>query len=508
MGAGLMRILAAIVSGLLMALAFPKWDQGYLLAVALVPLFWALHRQPLKKAFWLGLTAGLAFNLGVFYWIFYVCHVFGGLPWPVAAGVLFLLAAYLSLYRGLFALGLNWGLKRGLSLLWWAPALWVLVEFAQASLLFNGFPWELLGCGLYRYLTLLQAADLGGVYLLSFLLVFLNASLYLLLTGNRGRSSRWGVLPMVAIVLTVWAGYGFYRLAEVRRKEIESPKIKVAVVQGNIKQGEKWRPEVVKATLGRYGSLTGQVAGTQLVVWPETAAPFFFLRMPELTAQVQEIVRKSESYLLFGAPAWELTPQGERYFNRAYLLSPQGAVMGYYDKAHLVPYGEYVPLQRFFPFISKMVPMIGDFAEGPVGGVLSLPEGAVGPLICFESIFPYLSRAQVQNGARLLVNITNDAWFGTTSAPYQHLSMAVLRAVENHVCLARAANTGISAFIGGDGRILWTSGLFVPEAQALELPWLPGGSFYSRHGDLFAWGCVGLVVTGLAWGWRFGRRRF
>ena len=141
-----------------------------------------------------------------------------------------------------------------------------------------------------------------------------------------------------------------------------------------------------------------------------------------------------------------------------------------------MPYGEYVPLRRFFPFIGKMVPMVGDFAEGPVGATVSLPEGAIGVLVCYESIFPNLARAQVANGARLLVNITNDAWFGKTAAAYQHLSMAVLRAVENHVCLARAANTGISAFIDGAGRFLWTSEINVPEAHALELAWLPAAA--------------------------------
>lgn len=263
-----------------------------------------------------------------------------------------------------------------------------------------------------------------------------------------------------------------------------------------MKQGEKWDPQKVGLTIDRYAALTREVKGARLIIWPETAAPFFFMRQPDLTVKVQDIARESGGYLLFGSPAWELSSQGENYFNRAYLLSPQGEVVGYFDKAHLVPYGEYIPLKRFLPFLGKMVAMVGDFLPGPVGGVVSLPEGAVGPLICFESIFPDLSRAQVQNGARLLVNLTNDAWYGTTSAPYQSLAMSALRAVENRVCLARAANTGFSAFIGADGRVLWRSGLFEPAAQALELPWLPGGSFYSRFGDVFAWACV--ILAGLS----------
>jgi apolipoprotein N-acyltransferase len=255
---------------------------------------------------------------------------------------------------------------------------------------------------------------------------------------------------------------------------------------------------MVAATLDRYAELTDRCKGARLIIWPETAAPFLFPRTPDFSARVQEIGKKSGSHLFFGAPAYELTPAGERYFNRAYLLDPEGKVAGFYDKAHLVPYGEYVPLQRLFFFIPKMVTMIGDFAEGPVGSVVSLPEGNVGPLICFESIFAYLSRAQVRNGARLLVTITNDAWFGETSAPYQHLALAVFRCVEGRVAMARAANTGISAFIGPDGTILWTSGLNVPAAHTLELPWMPGGSLYTRIGDVFAWLCLaGVILTPL-----------
>jgi apolipoprotein N-acyltransferase len=360
----------------------------------------------------------------------------------------------------------------------------------------SGFPWEPLGNGLYQHPLLLQLADITGVYGLSFLVVLVNVSLYLLFCPPRGKPLRFRQAAAVGLIVALWIGYGYYRLGEMAALAAASPKIKVAVVQGNIKQGEKWKKEMVQATLNRYAELTLKVQGARLIIWPETAAPFFYLRTPDLAAEVQKIVKDSGAYLLFGSPAYELTGGGERYFNRAYLLNPQGETIGSYDKAHLVPYGEYVPLRRFFPFIGKMVPMVGDFAEGPVGATVSLPEGAIGPLVCYESIFPYLSRAQVANGARLLVNITNDAWFGKTAAAYQHLSMAVLRAVENHVCLARAANTGISAFIDGAGRLLWTSELYVPDAHALELAWLPGGSLYTQIGDAFAWACV--VMAGLA----------
>jgi len=500
------HILAAILSGLLLALGFPKWDLTYLLFVALIPLCWALQGKSLKSAFFLGLISGLARGLAMFYWIVFVTHVFGHLPLPVALGILVLLAGYLSLYTALWGLGLNWGAARGLSLAWWGPVLWVALELGQTYII-SGFPWELLGNGLYLHPMLLQVADITGVYGLSFLVVLINAGLFLFLSPPRAwRGRRWRHLPVLCLILVLWLGYGYYRLGEMQKLEAESPKLKVAVVQGNIKQGEKWKKEMVTATLERYAELTRKVKGAQLIVWPETAAPFFFLRTPDLSAQVLAIAKESGGNLLFGAPAWELISGEEDYFNRAYLLSPQGEVLGYYDKAHLVPFGEYVPLRRYPPFsyVGKMVPMVGDFAEGPVGATVSLPEGgALGPLVCYESIFPYLSRAQVANGARLLVNITNDAWFGKTAAAYQHMSMAVLRCVENHVCLARAANTGISCFIDARGQILWQSEVNVPEAHALELPLMPGGSLYTKYGDVFAWACV--ILVGLIF--IFARRR-
>ena len=500
---GLEHIIAALLSGLLLALGFPKWDLTYLLFIALIPLFWAVPGKSLKAAFGLGLISGLAHFVVLLYWIVYVTHVHGFLPLPLSIGILILLAAYLSLYPALWGLGLSWGAARGLSPLWWGPVLWATLELGQTYII-TGFPWEPLGNGLFLHPLLLQVADFSGVYGLSFLVVLINACLWRCLAPPRAqRERRYRYLVGIVVVLALWLGYGYYRLEAVQKLAARSPKLKVAVVQGNIRQGEKWKKEMVLTTVERYAELTRKVKGAQLIVWPETSAPFFFLRTPDLTARVQAIAKESGGALLFGAPAWDLVSGEERYFNRAYLLSPQGETLGYYDKAHLVPYGEYVPLRRFMPFIGKMVPMVGDFAEGPVGATVKLDGVALGPLVCYESIFPNLSRAQVANGARLLVNITNDAWFGKTAAASQHMAMAVLRAVENHVYLARAANTGISCFIDAGGHILWQSEIDIPEAHALELPLMPGGSLYTRIGDVFAWGC--LILTGLAL--IFARRR-
>lgn len=505
------NVLAALISGLLLTAAFPKLSQSYLLWVALVPLLWALHGQTGRTAFLLGLINGLSHYLSLLYWIVYVTHTYGNMPVALGFGVLLLLATYLSLYRGFWAWGLGWGQQCGFNPLWWAPAWWVVLEYGQTHL-FTGFPWELLGYGLYRSPLLVQIADLTGVYGLSFLIVLVNQAIFLLLLGfseTTGRQRRWPALIVTVVIMVGSLTYGYHRLQTIQRHMHRAEHLRVAVVQGNIEQGQKWNPRFQKTTLDIYATLTRQVNDDhpRLIIWPETAAPFFFLRDQELSRRVAEIARQAQSYLLFGAPAFEFGPQGEQHFyNRAYLLTPAGRVAGAYDKAHLVPYGEYVPLRRFFPFIGKMVPMVGDFAEGPPGKVLPLPEGDVGTLICFESIFPDLSRAMVQNGAKLLVNITNDAWFGTTSAPYQHLSMAVVRAVENRVSLARAANTGFSAFVTPDGRIIWRSNLFVPAARVTSLPLGPGGSFYSRFGDVFVWLCLGLIGLGLLSGVWEGKR--
>lgn len=495
------KLVAVSVSGGMLALALPKFNLTPLLWGGLLPLLWILQGQRGRSAFLWGFLQGLVQNLVMFYWIVYVTVVYGNLPWVVGGAVLLLLAGYLSLYRGFWAWLYTWGAARGLAGYWWGPVLWVSLEFLQTYLI-TGFPWMLLGYGLHQSSSLLQVVDLTGVYGLSALVVLVNIAIYDFCVGWTTGRRPWRSLALASLALAAVFGYGLWRLPGVQQEMARSPRLTVAVAQGNIEQGRKWDPAYQEETLRIYRELTlaTRPQAPALIVWPETAAPFFFLRDQKLSSLVTAIAQESGSNLLFGSPAYEIGPDGEAFFNRAYLLADDGTIVGSYDKAHLVPYGEYVPLRRYFPFIGKMVPMVGDFVEGPVGRVLNLPEANLGTLICFESIFPYLSRAMVANGADLLVNITNDAWFGRTSAPYQHLAMSVTRAVENRVALARAANTGISALALPDGSILWQSELYVATVHTGSLPLLTGGSFYTRYGDLFAWGCVGLTALGLGSG--------
>ena len=233
----------------------------------------------------------------------------------------------------------------------------------------------------------------------------------------------------------------------------------------------------------------------QLVVWPETALPFFFQEGSPLAKRTIAAVKEMGCPFVFGSPAYGGTKGNISYYNRAYLLSSSGRILGTYDKIHLVPFGEYVPLKRFLPFVHRLVPAAGDFSPGVKSEPLPLSPFPAGVLICYEAIFPELARSQVMHGAAILINLTNDAWFGPTSAPFQHLAMAVFRAVETGRPLIRAANTGFSAVVGPRGRILKQSGLFVEEVLMVEVPVHQGKTTpYTRFGDLFSRVMVGVTL--------------
>ncbi|MBA4393543.1 MAG: apolipoprotein N-acyltransferase, partial [Desulfobacca sp.] len=228
-----------------------------------------------------------------------------------------------------------------------------------------------------------------------------------------------------------------------------------------------------------------------------TAIPFYFKKENQLTPRLFQLTRETGSHLLFGSPAAEVRDGKTHYFNRAYLLSPEGQV-SFYDKIHLVPFGEYVPLRKLLPFVGKMVEAIGDFSPGSGNQGLTHPKGKLGVLICFETIFPELSRSYKKEGAQFLVNMTNDAWFGKTSAPYQHLSILTFRAIENRVWVARAANTGFSAFIDSTGQIIKSFPLFQSGGIYANIPLRSEKTFYSRHGDLLVVFCCLVFLGGIA----------
>ncbi len=314
-------------------------------------------------------------------------------------------------------------------------------------------------------------------------------------------------------MLMISLAYGHLKLDERPEKTnaAESGKaLRCVVIQPSIDQSVKWDPSFQEETMARYQRLTRSTYdfSPDLIVWPETAVPLFFQDGPALVKTIFSLVEESEAALLFGSPAYGRNGRQLRYYNRAYLLRPDIKTIQHYDKIHLVPFGEYVPLKGLLGFLNRLVPATGDFAPGDRIAPLALREASAGILICFEAIFPEISRAMVRKGADVLVNLTNDAWFGVSSAPYQHLSMSVLRAVENRRPLIRAANTGISAIIDSRGRIRQRTELFEEETLRATLHLRDRNlTFYTRFGDIFAYLAVIMTLAGVIRGLRTVSKR-
>lgn len=510
------HILLAAVTGLLYPLSFPNFDLGMLAWMALVPLHLAVREREVtpRQAFWLGWLAGLIAFAGAMAWVVTAMHQYGKVPLGVSWALLLLLATYLGLYLGVYALGFSWLARRlAPAVFLAAPALWVTLEWIR-TWLFSGLPWVLLGYAPYKWLPIIQIADVTSVYGLSFLVVLVNLAVSEVLAWAMGRWRQtalpfpWPSLAAAAALMALTLGYGVWRLAE---SETAAPaSVRIGVVQANIDQAQKWDAAYRRATVDRYKRLTGQaVDGNDLVLWPEAATPFLFEMEKGYKLEVMDLVRTHRKPLLFGSPALRYYPNGRPYLlNSAYLLSEDGVMLGRYDKRHLVPFGEYIPLHSsVLFFLDKLVEGIGDFEAGQAATILPVPalgaDGAqpgaatarFGVVICYEVIFPNLVRDFAAAGADFMVTITNDAWFGDSAAPYQHFGMVVLRAVENRRAFARAANTGISGFIDPQGRILAATKIFEEAAISGRIPLERRLTFYSRHGDVFAYACV--IITGL-----------
>jgi len=504
-------ILLAATTGILLPYCFPRYDLGLLAWGALIPLHIALDGLSRRRqAFWLGWLAGIICSTGIMSWVVTAMNTYGKVPLVFSYGIMLLLTAYLGLYVGIYSAGVVWfRMLMPRYGLFAAPCLWVTLELLRTYVL-SGLPWSLLGYSQYRQLDVIQIADHLGVYGVSFLIVLSNvalAELYLwlmpLFRGFRPARLPWELVTTAAMLVSLsWA----YSTSLIASETMEHSKatLQVGVVQPNIDQAVKWDQAFREETLRRYDRLTESFGyGVDLVVWPEAATPFIYEREPVYQLQLVAMANRASAPLLFGSPAVRFDQERKPFLlNSAYLLSPDGELLGRYDKQHLVPFGEYIPLKSsLLFFLEKMVEGIGDFQAGPGPTILSFqlkesdgvaPARRVkfGVVICYEVIFPDLVRRIAGSGAEFLVTITNDAWFGDSSAPAQHFSMVVFRSVENHLAFARAANTGISGFIDPFGRIIVASPTFTQTALQAEIPVRQTKTFYSRHGDVFAYGCM------------------
>jgi len=491
-------VACAIATGVLLCVSFPSFQWAAAAWFALVPLFIALRKRSLTEAFTLGLIAGMAAHIGILYWIVFVVVHYGYVPVYIGIAVMLLLALYMSLYTAVFAWAVVWFQKRGVSLLISATLLWTSLEYIR-SVFLTGFPWENLGYSQYPFLPLMQIADITGIVGVSFIVVLGNCVIYDIVTKKQlQRIVGEGLL--VLMIIGAVSGYGLYRINDMDNACRRNPSITVSLIQGNIDQSVKWEEAYQKATLERYRVLSQEAAkdGPDLIVWPETALPFFFQCIDENHRRVREVARSAGAYFLFGSPSLEIRNDRRVGLNSAYLLSPDARIIGRYDKVHLVPFGEYVPLSSILFFIDKLVSAVGDFAAGPGHEPLLMDGAKLGVLICYEAIFPSISRAYRRKGATILANMTNDAWFGRSSAPKQHVIMTACRAIENRVSIVRAANTGISAIIEPTGRIAARTPLFEEAALTGTVALVERRPFYTRYGDIFSFLSIAvLVIIGL-----------
>lgn len=492
------KLILPIISSILLILAFPRFNLGFLAWIALIPLFFALENKNIKQRFAIGYLFGLIFFSGILYWLVNVT-----VPGTIVLVLLLSLAP--AIFCSLYLKLITYNLLLFLAI----PSAWVITEYLR-TYLFTGFPWALLGYSQYLNLPVIQISDITGSYGISFIIVLVNFCIYAIIKKFPNKKI-FTTLGISILIVTVF--YGFYRL----NQKYMIPPIKVAVVQGNIPQSMKWDRTYEKFILDKYEFITleAQESNPDIIIWPETSVPGILGRDKHIFSRVTNLARSIDTDLLIGT----IREIDSKFYNSATLVSKEGRILESYDKLHLVPFGEYVPLEKYMPWFRNTIDKpIGNFEPGTEFKLLKVKTGQAsvigdsiikdtrfykfGTLICFEDIFPNLARRFVKEGALFLVNITNDAWFGKTSAPYQHVQSSVFRAVENRVPVIRSANTGVSCFIDQKGRIIdsvringeeiFVDGYTERDIYPLSIP-----TIYTRFGDIFCYVCLALYLTSL-----------
>jgi apolipoprotein N-acyltransferase len=443
-----------------------------------------------------GFLAGLIYFTGTLYWITGVMAVYGGLSQWVAVLVNAGLILYLSVFPALFAVAVRRLLnKHGAAALLAAPFVWVASELARGYV--TGFPWALLGYSQVTALPIAQLASIGGVYSLSWLTAAVSGALVFAASRSPRRYLPIATALLAIVVIGVW---GSRRAAGAELTRSGEP-IKVGLVQGNVDQAIKWDPRSADAIFQDYLLKTRQaiVEGAELVIWPESSTPFMFEEDPAGAEQLRTLTRQAHVSLIFGSDQI-VRGSPPKYFNSAFLLRPDGALGGIYRKIRLVPFGEYVPMQRLLFFAAPLTEQVGTFTPGERAEVMPVNGHGVSVAICYEVVYPMLVRRFVSAGSELLTTITNDAWFGDTSAPEQHFEQAAMRAIEEGRYLVRAANTGISGIVDPYGRVLRRSPIFQPAV-------IVGDGAAAEDDDVLcaarrAGGAISCVVTVALLAWR------
>lgn len=509
--------LLVLSSGILQVLVFPKPGFSFLCWVALAPFIYGILRArevdatvllesqapsflipaTPRQGFLMGWVCGIVWYLGTCYWVFHVMHLYGRLNPFVSFGLLILFALYLGLNHGIFGALLAWsgearaGFSRRALVL--APFLWVTVELIRTYVV--GFPWDLLGTAQVDNIPLTRIATVTGVYGISFEIALVNtvfAAIFLVHKTKRKALVAAAIVSAVALQCE--------RFVQV---DPASADAHARLVQQNVPINDNWDYPtydklLTELTALSIGKATPPSSKPGLIVWPESPAPFF-LNDPRFISAVAQVGHETNSYVIagtIGVPS-EQKAGAETIYNSAVLISPEGAVTARYDKVHLVPFGEYVPFKKFLFFAKSLTSEVGNFAQGNDRLPLVADDHKIGVFICYESVFPGEVREFPLHGAEVLVNISNDGWFGDTGAPWQHLNMARMRAIENNRWLLRDTNTGITASIDPYGRIVDQA----PRNERVALDVRYGRNsettFYTRNGDWFPILCAIISLIGL-----------
>lgn len=493
-----MLYLLPALTGLLLVASFPRADQGYLAWIAFIPqAFFLLRVKSIKAAFGGGFLAGFLEFFALLIWMPPVLAHYGGLSQALAWLAYVLLIVLLACYPAAACAITGFGIRRcGASLVLVFPFIWVVVEYAQSISPFGGFPWLPAGYSQSRFLTLIQISDLTGVYGISFLIVWTCAAMALLL-HLRGRGFlAWAPVCAAGLLITGCVIYGGISLKNWDRIQ---PEFSAALLQKNISYDEPEWASREKFQDGYVRMAERLTPGTDLVILPESPSPLRFESNPEYSQVIRNLAGHFRFGLIFNNIAFRGTEQKPQYFNSAYFLGRDGSLKGIYDKVHLVPFGEYIPLRRFFSFIDTVSKDVNEFDPGTGYPVISIGDHPANAIICFEAVFPNLVRRFVRRGSQLIINLTNDGWYGDSAAPYQHLAISRLRAVENRRYLLRATNSGISAFVEPTGRIQSSTGILREAICKGRFAFIGDETLYTRYGDVFVFLCAIISCGSMIW---------
>jgi len=519
--------LLVLLSAVLQILIFPLPNFYWLSWVAIAPLLVALLRtrppQTLQltegiklrpaspsQGFLLGYVCGILWYAGSCYWVYSTMHQYGGISAPVAVGMLILFSIYLGLYHGAFGLIIsllagNPNDRVSSRALLLSPAVWVAIELARTRI--SGFPWDLLGITQVDNIPLARAATVTGAYGVSFEIVLVNAAVAAAFLVRREKRKMLLAASIGAAVILQAARW-------IPAPNVEADRWALLLQQNlPVAEGSDWTREHFLATLGEFSALslrpptipeahTGEAAPADLIVWPESPAPFYSSD-PFFRNAISALARQSKAWIIvgnLGTSSASLGPdQASEVYNSASSISPSGEWVGRYDKAHLVPFGEYVPFKRIFSFAGGLTKAVGEFTPGNSHAPLDAGATKIGVFICYESIFPDEVRQSVAQGAEVLVNISNDGWYGDSGAFAQHLKQARMRAIENARWVLRDTNTGVTASIDPYGRI--EASVQRKVRTVLRAPYALSNAitFYSRHGDWFAYLCAIISIAFLGW---------